>query len=960
MLFTFLGNCFWRINMTNKNRNNYAIFYTKLAFVFLCLCQSYQITPSFAADLSLVTETADKQSFTQDNQTFTITDTGNATAGVESGYSNATLIINASGTNGVSSSRTAVKNVSSIILESGKISSSYPFAITHNLVSEDLNVQIAENSSIIGTYFAIKASTTEIGSDKNLNIDNKGLIQGKYPILLGNANLSLSNSGSIISDDNVSILNYSGVANLIEVDNSGLIHGGIKFFSQQSFLNNSGTIIGDIGGENLSVGSVDEHRSIGITQNSGSIIGNIALGISDASYFILNGGDVIGNLIVAGGEYGDSTPREVLPLALDQNITLNAGSFTGNIVFATDATINLGATNFNGAIISNKERDDRYGTINIFATRSLDSGIALGSDGYDDINIINHSSVTLDGAYIDAKTLNIDAGSQLNFNANAAIDDVNIAGTLNFGSTGKTLTGNVNGNGFSKLNLGTGTNKMTGNLSLIAGDSIILSASNDGGLGKLTVEGAASIASGVKLDVGVGENYVYLKDASSHTIIDGGAGSNIAIIDNNNIDVNESQSNHFGVLRFTTQKSADGSDLIVNISRAAATEITNDAQYQDLYNQINVIGGDSEGSLKNLQSYLDRSTSATQVEKALESITPQDKNGAKLSTLSVTNDSIKTIETRMDFLHAGSLKSPYAKQALHQKESGLSSGDASELGIEIWGQTFGTQAKQKNVNSNGYESESIGLAFGSDYTIDPYSRIGVAVSYANSSITSANNFKKTNIDTYQINLAGSKSYGKYFIGAILGFAWNEYDSSRFISAANVTADSKYSGKNYIAKVRAGATYNKVNDSNFNISPEISSTFVNSRTSSYTEDGANTLNLDVRDNSDEFLEGRVGLRVYHEPIQINFIKEFADHLAPQFNISYGYNFLNKRQITVSNFVGQTTTFNTLSSDVSSGSLQIGFGLDLYSLDSTTLSINYTSDKRTNYISHSGSIKIKQAF
>lgn len=952
--------------MANKNKTSTANYYTKLMLVFVCLCQSYTTSSSFAVDLSLEAETSVKQYFTQHNQTLTITDSGHAAAGIESNYSGATLIINATDTNGVANTKTAVKNVSSIILKSGKISSSYPFAITHNLVSEDLNIQTAENSSIIGTYFAIMANTSELDSDKTVTIDNKGLIQADYPISLGDVNLNLNNSGSIISNKNVSILAHTGLSNRIDVTNSGLIDGGFAFHSKESFVTNSGIINGDIGGFNLSPTTTENHRSIGITQNAGSITGNITMGISDDSYFILNGGDVIGNLIVAGSEYGDDghiyhvSPTENV-LGLNQNITLNAGSFTGNILLATEATINLGLTDFNGAIISNRDyHGDRSGIINIFATRSLDSGITLGSDGYDDINIINNSSVTLDGAYINAKTLHIESGSQFNFNSDATLADVTLSGVLNFGSTGQTLTGNLRGDGAGKLNIGTGENTMTGDLSLIKGDKIILATSHDGRLGKLTVEGAASIASGVKLDVGVGENYVYLKDASSHTIIDGGAGSNIAIIQNNNININESQSNHFGVLRFTTQKSADGSDLIVNISRAAAAEVTQDEQYQDLYNQLNNIGSGSKGSLKNLQSYLDRSTSASQVEKALESLTPQDKNGTKLSTLSVTNDSIKTIETRMDFLHAGSLKSPFAKQALHQDKTGLSSGDASDLGFEIWGQTFGTQAKQKNVDSNGYESNSIGLAFGSDYRIDQYSRVGVALSYANSSITSSNHFKKTTIDTYQINLAGSKSYGKYFVSAILGFAWNEFDSSRTISAAGVTAKSKYAGKNYIAKVRAGATYHHVNNSNFNIAPEISSTFVNSRTNAYTEDGANTLNLAVRDNSDEFLEGRAGFRIYHEPIKINIINQFADHISPQFNLSYGYNFLNKRQVTVSNFVGQTATFNTLSSDVSAGSMHLGFGVNIYHLDSTTLSLDYNSDKRKNYLSHSASFKIKQAF
>jgi len=332
--------------------------------------------------------------------------------------------------------------------------------------------------------------------------------------------------------------------------------------------------------------------------------------------------------------------------------------------------------------------------------------------------------------------------------------------------------------------------------------------------------------------------------------------------------------------------------------------------------------------------------------------------------VNVINNSVKTAENRMDEIHFASLdtnsisktsdatitEASYEGGNSNNKSSGLSLGDSLENN-GIWAQTFGTAAKQNNINENdGYDSKSLGFAFGYDKEIAKNTRLGLGLSYANSHIKSSDSLKTTNIDTYQINAYSGHSFGKYFLDTVLGFAWNDYTSNRTISAVNSVANANYQGQTYITKVRGG--FVKDIGNGFNITPETSLNFVRNNTNNYTENGAGTLNLNVKGSSSNFLEGRVGLNLGYRMTTKKHTK-----ISPKISASYGYNFLNNRQTTTSNFVGQTATFNNLSSKIDPRSIKIGGGIDVYSTNSFVVSGEYIMEKRNRYQSHSGVLRVR---
>lgn len=915
------------------------------------------IKPSFAAGMALNSKVTTQQVLTS-NQTITIgkdanlTTTDNISLIKAEGFgtTGANIIVEASGSNGISNVSTSSPaiyisggaNLASLDLRSGSITSN--------------NSAIRLNTS--GSTKIITASGTTISSNSaaiahdplastELSIINAGSIISKaqaiYSSVIYSSKLSIVNSGLIQGSSSIHIASRDSRETEIINESGGVINGIILFTgyaNSQSSITNRGSINGDITSK-LAL----QYNNLAITNNAGSINGNIILGNHASSSFTLNGGSINGNLTS-----GNAT----------QYINLNGGSFNGNISLFSRSTLNLSATELNGSVDSDSHNS---ASVNLTANNIIKSDTKLGSiNGLAAVNIFKDKVINVNGS-IKTQNLNIASNATLNLGSdNVYATTTSLNGTLNFGNISRTINSNIIGHGTGNINLSDTSHNVIGNLTLKSGDSLNIKLTNANTFGKITVSGITSIDKNTNLNIVISPNYRFIVNGSKYTIIDGQDGSSISAINDSKINVNNSNTNQFSLLTFTTD--SVNNDLILSATRKSATLLTSNVSSQNVYNLINKIGSSATGELKSFQEYLDNSTDKEQVKEALNSVTLQDNSSVNFTHMNVVNNSVKTTENRMDAVHFSLLEenkikslgsnikeaSYKAKLNFPNRTSGLSFGD-SLANNGIWAQTFGTAAKQNNINENdGYNSKSLGFAFGYDKEIVKNTRLGLSLSYANSNIKSLDSLKKTNIDTYQINAYSGYSLGKYFLNTILGFSWNDYDSKRTISAINSIATANYAGKTYVAKIRGG--FVKDIGNGFNITPETSINFVHNNTDSYVENGAGNLNLVVRSSSSDFLEGRLGLNLGYGITTKKYTK-----ISPKISASYGYNFLNNRQTTTSNFVGQATTFNNLSSKIDPKSLKLGAGIDIYGTDSFTVSSEYIMEKKNRYQSHSGVIRIR---
>lgn len=712
-------------------------------------------------------------------------------------------------------------------------------------------------------------------------------------------------SGGVTSSNASAIDSYESNNTKITLDGSG-------FMSNESDTANTVFI-------NTNLNNLIELKTAttSITNNS-QASGAYAVGIYNSTSTVNNAGKISGG----GG---------ILLTGSSTNATIN----NSGTIESTDPT---NPNNYAIKIESNATGQiNNSGTItgNIDLGTSSSSSITLQSGGS------NTGKVTFGNS---AQVFNINQGSTFNGSIAGTLSEANLAGALNFTEDGS-FTGNIIGSGTGNLNLGATTQVIDGSLTLSDGDTLKVAFESDGSFGNLRTTQAANVSENSKIAISLTSQYSYLTDGSSYKILQGGAGSDIATISASNIDVNNSGSNGFSVLRFTTQ-SYDQS-LFLLVTHAKASYVSSDINAQSVYNNINQIGSAATGQLALFQNYIQNSSSQNDVEKALKSATTQSDDGIRQTSLNVMNNSFRNIENRLDQIRVNS----FFAEPKDDDLSILKEAPTEKQGIKAWAQTFGASAKQNQLSNNGgegYKSSSNGFIFGFDKAISKKTNLGLALTYANSNIKSLDSLKKTGVDTYQLNVYSGYNSNGYFLDSIAAFAFNNYNSSRNINSVNTRASGKFNGETYSAKIRGGFFHEL--GSNFTLAPESSLTFSNNRTANYRETGAGTMNLNVESSQTNFLEGRAGLNLLYKTIRKNGLA-----ISPQIKVSYGYDLLGDRQNITNSFEGQSSSFNTKTAKYDGSSLRLGFAIDLYRIDSLSLSSEYSFEDKTKYQSHSAFLR-----
>jgi outer membrane autotransporter protein len=386
----------------------------------------------------------------------------------------------------------------------------------------------------------------------------------------------------------------------------------------------------------------------------------------------------------------------------------------------------------------------------------------------------------------------------------------------------------------------------------------------------------------------------------------------------------------YGLLKFTTQSSSN--NLILNVNRLAASVVTSNKNSQNIYHNLNEIGADSAGKLLAFQEYLG---SSAEITKSLNQLAPQSSKAMIVNNINIATNSIKTAETRLRKIHAN-----------------------SDLKSGIWTQAFGNADTQNAVEDDeGYKVNTIGLIVGLDRELSSSSTIGAALSYGRSNLKSLDSSKNNVIDTYQINFYSGYNFDKYFFDSLAGIACNQYNSNRSIVSIDTNATAKFNGQTYIAKAKAGFAQKLKHG--FNLGPEVSMSFVRTNIQAYSEKGADSLNLNVKNISADFLESRIGANLGFVTTKIPEFPEL-NKVDSLLKISYGYSFINDAPTTVSSFDGQTTSFATQISHVDRGSLKLGAEIEAHHEEDIIFSLKYGFEKRATFQSHYMAAKVKQTF
>ena len=666
-------------------------------------------------------------------------------------------------------------------------------------------------------------------------------------------------------------------------------------------LTNTGTITAGSSGNAIFIGN---NSSAAITQTSGSITGAINLGTAAqaASTLALNGGTVTGAVTV-----GDLS-----------TVTLGGATYSGSID---------GAAAYKGLVVV------ATGTTNAM------TGAFGSTNGIASVNF-NGSSVTT-------------MGENAAYKLNATAINLNNTSTLNLGNTARTNSGDITMANTATLNIGTQTQTLnastgSGNFTAGAGGNTIKIGVRDGTAnhnGNILATGAASINAATNLYVDSTAATAYIATGKTYVWLTAASGNTTALVAGHVTDSSPLVS-WAETVNGTTTRTLTATRVAGGYAGVATTN--NTASAGSVLEALGAAG--TNGVVGNTEidaalGSLESSTSAAQVTDKLKELTPQ-VNATGSEAIASTGQSLNVVSTRLEQLRAGN-------DISIGNDSGMAAGgNVADKGL--WFQGFGSTGTQDLRDGvDGYDVKTGGGAVGADMAVGNNSRLGASVSYARSTIDSNGSANQsTDIDSYQGNVYGSYNMGKWYTDGLLGFAYQDYNSERFITTPSVTASGDFSGETYTARATTG--YHMAAGRGFDFTPNVGLTYYYNHVGSYTESGAGGLDLNVGSSNTQALLGRIGADLGYD------IQRSTMLIRPVIRAGYSYDFIGDNTATTSSFTGAGATFNTKNASPERNSWDVGASLNLVTASNMTLSADYDYMAKSDYDSHTGVLRARFNF
>lgn len=422
-----------------------------------------------AADIVIAAPNSTPQNFTLNNQKLIISAGGNLT--VDTAVNSAAAI---SDNNNTGLQIQVDANSGEGIFASGNSFGAVEITGTARLSSLVLNSGLITSDKLSGSTILLSGGggTTGITTAAGTTISNSassGIAINSNTAT--NTPLTITNAGTISVNNDVdsiaiNLSDSSGGSSLVVSNNTGLITAGtlgtaikVTDSGNSTTINNSGggSIIGAIVLNGNST-TITNNSTIGITGNitaiatnlditntAGAINGNVNLGTSTSSTFLINGGSVTGNvtmgsasqtLTFGGGTLAgtiDGLGRIVIntpSYTLNGNIgastnttsvTINAGNIldvatnnnsitTTTLVISSGASLNLGSTAVTGIIQGSA---DNFGTVNLSANYTLNGVMGNSTRSLAAINLSDGKTLTAGAQGIDANVVSLGNGSNL-------------------------------------------------------------------------------------------------------------------------------------------------------------------------------------------------------------------------------------------------------------------------------------------------------------------------------------------------------------------------------------------------------------------------------------------------------------------------------------------------------------------------------------------------------------------
>lgn len=270
-----------------------------------------------------------------------------------------------------------------------------------------------------------------------------------------------------------------------------------------------------------------------------------------------------------------------------------------------------------------------------------------------------------------------------------------------------------------------------------------------------------------------------------------------------------------------------------------------------------------------------------------------------------------------------------------------------DSGLRLWADGFGYYGHQDNKDQlNGYKANTWGTMLAVETPVMCGFRAGLGGGYANTNLDERRFGNNTRIHNYQGTLYFSYEPNAWFVDGGFSYGWNRYDGKRHIEFAAIdrTARAKYNGKEYTGFTSTGYRYTC---NNLEITPIASLLYTRLHLDSYTEKGAQSLNLHIDRQNYNYMESAVGLQAQY------LYRTQCATFIPELHTYWLHDFYNKGLHADANFTGigaAAGSFDNRGPKLDRDGWNIGASLRCYVNDNFSILAVYDFERSKSYFDH----------
>ncbi|QNB07542.1 autotransporter domain-containing protein [Herbaspirillum frisingense] len=586
---------------------------------------------------------------------------------------------------------------------------------------------------------------------------------------------------------------------------------------------------------------------------------------------------------------------------------LNVGHIVG---LAANGTLNL----------------DKGGVVQTLALLSADASSSVNFNG--GVFRVNSSQPTI-MPYFGTATVHINSGG-------AYIDSQGFTIGIDNSAAILTGTGTLIKQGSGTLNI-TGSNTWSGSTTISAGvlgftnyhqsSSQVLSigAASNTNYGKLNVTGAATFNPGANLAVDVASANTLAKGQTLRSVITAGS------LDATTFNVTDNSA----LLKFIAVRNGNSIDLDI-MSASNILDATQAQSMRHAYAAARVLDSWADsGDPGTVISAFNRLPDQASLARAVNQTLPGNASGQ------ATMNALRSINRIMTgrFANTG---------------SGISTGE--ETGSrQVWMKPFGSYASQNDENNiAGFRSNTYGLAAGIENEVgrDGNTRLGLSYAYASTRVNENTSLsgtdRNTRIDSNVLTVYANKALQeKLVLNLLFDVGWNENRSSRTINFGGLdrTAAGHYGALSL--HTGAGLTRTVSIDNANTFFPTVRADYTRLTTRSYTETGADALNLNVdRKTTEAFVIGADGV--------LRHALSAGSHL--EVSTGVGYDIVNDRGDLVAAYAGTPgQSFVTTGPDHGPWLFKAGLSYSYKFTQAADISLRYDAEGRSGFLNQAASLK-----